>query len=315
VSYTVGLRSETSNEKDMYLISEIQPTAVMPPPRNLWSVAGGLTVSELAMEHTSEALAFLSERPLHTFAMAGFIRDNGLESPQNRGSFYAFRGQGGRLEGIALIGHAVLFETRTDAAIKAIAGLARRYPKAYIVLGEEMKVERFNYYYSRCCGTSQVTSREILFELKWPLETHIGMPGLRLATLEDLREVVLAHAQFAVEDRGINPLQGQVFGFVRRCARRIKRRRTWIWSEDGKLRFKADAVTQTPDVAYLEGIWTHPDFRGKGYGLRCLSQLTRALLSESRSVCLIVSADRTTAQSFYLKAGFKPIGHYESIYL
>ncbi len=34
----------------------------------------------------SEALSFLAQRPLHTVYMASLIRDNGVESPLNRGT-------------------------------------------------------------------------------------------------------------------------------------------------------------------------------------------------------------------------------------
>jgi hypothetical protein len=37
-------------------------------------------------EFEAEVLDFLSERPLHTVAMTGFIRDNGLVSELNRGT-------------------------------------------------------------------------------------------------------------------------------------------------------------------------------------------------------------------------------------
>ena len=40
----------------------------------------------------SEALSFLAQRPLHTVYMASLIRDNGVESPLNRGRLYSYRG-------------------------------------------------------------------------------------------------------------------------------------------------------------------------------------------------------------------------------
>ena len=45
----------------------------------------------LGNEHKSEALNFLSARPLHTFVMASWIADNGVVSPLNRGNFYGYR--------------------------------------------------------------------------------------------------------------------------------------------------------------------------------------------------------------------------------
>ena len=62
----------------------------------------------LTQEFEAEVLDFLSERSMHTVTMAGFIRDNGLVSDLNRGTFYSCRNLQGKLEGVALIGQAML---------------------------------------------------------------------------------------------------------------------------------------------------------------------------------------------------------------
>src|SRR5689334_2357107 len=72
-------------------------------------VAGSLELLSSAKDKT-EALTFLATRPVHTVALRGFIRDNGLESSRNRGKFYGYRNCEGQLEGVALIGHATLVE-------------------------------------------------------------------------------------------------------------------------------------------------------------------------------------------------------------
>src|SRR5207247_10141889 len=69
-------------------------------------------VQPLSDEHKAETLDFLSVRPLHTFVMTGWVNDNGLVSPLNRGGFYGYRNPQGSLEGVALIGHTTLFETK-----------------------------------------------------------------------------------------------------------------------------------------------------------------------------------------------------------
>src|SRR5258706_13162532 len=102
-----------------------------------------LSIQPLRVGEESEVLAFLAERPLHTFVMAGHIRDNGLESPYNRGSFHACRDHRQRLEGVALIGHATLVEGRSYAALAAFARLPQIHPMARMILGEQDKVGYF----------------------------------------------------------------------------------------------------------------------------------------------------------------------------
>jgi len=291
-----------------------QSTVYAQPRRALWSLAGGLTVSQLRDRDTDEVIAFLSERPLHTFAMAGFIRDNGVVSPHNRGIFYSTRGREGQLDGIALIGHAVLFETRTDAAIHTFAVLTRRRSDAHLVLGDAMNVDRFESYYSKFESPRESTS-QVLMENRWPLPAFEPVPEFRQATAEELEPIAAAHSKLAFEERGVDPLASDPEGFRARCLRRIIYDRTWVWLDRQTVIFKADLIAQTPDVAYVEGVWANPQVRGKGIALRCVSQLTRFLLHRSRSVCLLVDERHGRVIEFYKRAGFRPVGKYRGLYL
>ena len=274
-----------------------------------------LMVEELRTEQETEVREFLGERPSHTFGMAGLIRSNGLVSPHNRGSFYGCRDKDGQLQGVAMIGRYILFETRSDAAIEAFARLAQESRSAHMLLGERGKVGTFWEYYGDGGQAARRYCREWLFELRWPVEVREAVPGLRLATLDDLALVVPAHAQTAFDESGIDPLAADPEGFRKRCSRRIEQGQTWVWVEDGRLMFKAEVLTDTPEVAYLEGVWVDPAERGKGVGLRCMSQLTRELLSRTASVCLLVNERFQQAQRFYKRAGYKIISHYDTIFL
>ncbi len=274
-----------------------------------------LTVEELRADQEAEVMEFLGLRPGHTFGMAGFIRTNGLVSPHNRGSFYACRDKDGQLQGVAMIGRYILFETRSDAAIEAFARLAQDCRSAHMLLGERGKVGTFWEYYGDRGQAARRYCREWLFELRWPVDVREAVPGLRLATLDDLDLVVPAHAQTAFDESGIDPLAADRQGFRKRCSRRIEQGQTWVWVEDGRLMFKAEVLTDTPEVAYLEGVWVGPAERGKGVGLRCMSQLTRELLSRTASVCLLVNERFQQAQRFYKRAGYKIISHYDTIFL
>jgi predicted GNAT family acetyltransferase len=262
----------------------------------------------------SEALTFLAQRPLHTVYMAGLIRDNGVESPLNRGSFYSYRGTRGDLEGIALLGHATLIEARTDSSLNAFARLAQQSTLPYLIRGEEDLVKRFwNQYETSGQGASRFC-RELLMELR-NAPAGPEVKGLRQATLNDLESVVKVNAEMAVAESGNDPLKRDPEGFRYRTARRITRGRNWIWMEDGKLLFKADIIAETPDVVYLEGIYVDPSERGKGYGSRGLSQLSRKLLRRTCSICLTLNASKEKTKHFYGKAGYALRSYYDTIYL
>jgi ribosomal protein S18 acetylase RimI-like enzyme len=274
-----------------------------------------VTVSRLVNKDQAEVLAFLEERPAHTFGMVGFIKTNGIVSAHNRGSFYACRDEEGQLEGVALIGRYILLETRTDAAIEGFARLAKEFGGAHMVLGEQDSVETFWRYYEDGGQAPRRFCREMLLEQRLPVEVPQPVPGLRLATLCDLELVVPAHAQSAFDESGIDPLQVDPEGFRQRCARRIRQGQTWVWIEDGRLIFKAEVITDTSLVTYLEGVWVDPRDRGKGNGSRCMSQLGRIFLMRSSSVCLLVNEKAECAIAFYERAGYKFIGYYDTVFL
>jgi ribosomal protein S18 acetylase RimI-like enzyme len=287
----------------------------IPNLTNTATTAGASRVSPLTPTREDEALAFLAERPAQTFAMAGWIRENGAVSPHNRGTFFASRNEAGQLDGIALIGHNTLFEARSESALNAFAEVALNCPNVFRVLGEWDKVDRFMEPFSRQGRSVRLECSEHLFEKRWPVEILDPIIGLRLATPAELDLVAPVHAQMSFEECGVNPMEKDPTGFRLRCARRIQNAKTFVWVEAGRLMFKAEIVAETPEVVYLEGIWVNPEERGKNYGQRCLSQLVRDLLNRAPSVILMVNQKFERALNFYQKAGFKFINYMDTVYV
>lgn len=262
----------------------------------------------------SEALAFLAHRPLHTVFMASLIRDNGVESPLNRGRLYSYRGSRGYLEGIALLGHATLIEARTESSLSAFARLAQQSSLPYLIRGEEDVVKKFWRQYGKSGQGASRVCRELLMEqVTAPLVEPVN--GLRLARLADLESVVRVNAEMAQAESGSDPLKRDPDGFRARTARRISLGRNWVWIKDGKLLFKADIIAETPQVIYLEGVYVDPGERGKGHGSTCLSQLGQILLRRTESICLTLNASKEKTKSFYGKAGYTLRSYYDTIYL
>ena len=271
-------------------------------------------VEELDDNEQTEVLDFLAQRPIHTVFMASLIRDNGLVSPQNRGSFYACRDSQGRLEGVALLGHATLIETRTENSISVFACLARNCQNAYLIRGERDAINSFWKHYAGAAQEPRLVCGEQLFKLDEPSPSFEAVE-LRQATLNDLDKVLAVNASMALEEGGISPLQRDPVGFRHRTARRIDQGRVWVWIQDGRLIFKADVVGETPQVAYLEGVHVHAEERQKGYGLRCLTQLSSILFTGCQSICLTVNERNKKAAGLYTKAGYQFHSNYETIYL
>src|SRR5438067_2412440 len=271
------------------MLSIMEETAFLPEPQVT------LEVSELEETETNEVIAFLSERPIHTVCMVGMIRDNGLTSEHNRGTFYGCRNSEGRLEGVALIGHATLIETRTRGAIRELALTAQIHSRLHMMMAEQEKVEEFWNHYADDGQPMRLACRELLFELNRAVETSSKVERLRLATLDDLDLIAPVHAGMAEAESGINPLETDREGFLSRCSRRIGKNRVWVLVEDGELIFKADVQAETPEIIYLEGVYINPKFRGTGLARRCFTQLCGSLLKRTRSLCVLTNEDNETS--------------------
>jgi len=284
-------------------------------PRLALAPSESRPIQLLKGEHEVEVLDFLSAYPLLTFVMTGWIKDNGLVSPLNRGNFYAYRNRRGELEGVALIGHITMFEANSSDAIAAFAGLTQNCPSAYAVLGEKQRVSRFMSCYTQEAPPPRLFCRELLFEQRSRQPLDGLVPSLRRATPEELDLVVPVHAQMFLEETGVNPLERDPSGFRQRCARRIQQGRVWVCVEDGRLLFKADVISDLAEVNYLEGVYVTPESRGKGFGSRCMRQLGNVLLTHTKSVCLLSKEEKSAAQACFLKAGYKLREYYETVYL
>ena len=291
-----------------------QPQHKRVDPQHTRVASQRLRVAPLAQGHGPAALAFLSERPVDNVIMSGFIRDNGVVSPQNRGRFFGCWNTSGALEGVALLGRGVSFDSRSDAATELFAALARKSPAPHMLMGESNQVRSFWGHYAPA-GVAPRKLRDVtILEQRRPFADCEDVRGLRPARPDEADEVTALHAEMVREETGTDPMRTEPDDFRLRCLRRIELMRTWVWSEGGPVVFKAEVVAETPEVAYVEGVYVSPDERGKGYGRRCLSQMGRQLLSRVHTVCLFADEENRRARDFYLSVGYRPASRYNILY-
>ena len=271
-------------------------------------------VSRLSTGDEPNVLAALSTPSLTNVIMSGFIRDNGLDSPLNRGCFYACHDERKNLTGIALIGHTTLLETFDEGAIQAFANVARETPTKHLLIGEHNAVLQFWNDYA-VGGESPRLIHPILFLQRCDqFNKYQPVEGLRLATKKDLEHVVRAQAAMAFETSGVDPLKKDPAGFRERYLRRIEKKRVWVLMKDGQLVFKTDVTSESEDVAYLEGVYVRPEERGKGLGGICLQAIGHILLQRKKAIYLFVEQDNMRLQSFYFNLGFSIGGYYDLLY-
>ena len=262
-----------------------------------------------------EVLAALAVPTLTNVVMAGFIRDNGLVSPQNRGHFYVCRNERNKLEGVALIGHSILFEAFTENAIEGFATIARQEAATHLLMGEHNAVQRFWSYYAGEGQSPRHVCPVLFMRRDEQFQQRQDVPGLRLAKPEDLEPVVRAQAAMAFETSGVDPLRKDPVGFRQRYLRRIDKNRVWVLMKNRQLIFKLDVITSTPAATYIEGVYVSPEERGKGLGQTCLTEVGRKFLEQTKAIHLFVENENTRTTAFYSRLGFNVAGQYDLLYI
>lgn len=262
-----------------------------------------------------EALDFLARRPLNTVILSGWIREHGVVNPLNRGHFFGCRDSYGDLTGIALVGRNTFFEAHSDESIRAFAECMRACPDARMVFAEEEQLTRFWNHYVRNGESPRLSSGKLLISICRAPNNANDDVGLSLATGAELDQIVAAHAELVLSETGIDPLESDADGFRIRCARRVEQGRVWVWMKSGRLIFKTDVVSLTPEAVYIEGLWVNPDERRKGISRLGLFSLCRRLLTGSNAICGFVDKNNSVARSLYCAAGFVETDKYAKIYL
>ena len=273
-----------------------------------------LGLSSILPGNEGEVLTALSAPSLTNVIMSGFVRDNGLVSALNRGRFYACRNQQNKLEGVALIGHTILFEAFNEAAIQAFATLARREQSPNLLMGEHTAVQKFWNYYAEKEQSPRLICPVLFLRRSEPFHENRSLQDLRPATQSDLEHVVRAQAAMALETSGVDPLKKDPVGFRNRYLRRIEKGRVWVLMKNNRLVFKTDIIADTPEATYIEGVYVSPEERGKGIGRDCVSALGRIFLQHTRAMYLFVEQENTRTHSFYLNLGFNVGGQYDLLY-
>ena len=143
----------------------------------------------------------------------------------------------------------------------------------------------------------------------------VGGTGLRQATTSDLDLLVPSCAAAHHEELGVDPLRRDPSGFVWRTRSQVEEGRSWLWAEDGVIRFKAEASAWTPEVVQLQQVWTDPHARGQGFAARALRDLIRLLLADTPTVCLFVRAENAAAIRLYQSVGMHHVLDYRSVLL
>ncbi|MFN7946675.1 MAG: hypothetical protein U0Z53_15090 [Blastocatellia bacterium] len=275
-------------------------------PFALPSIARQCAVRALSNHDYERVMTLLGHNPIYSIHLRGMIEDYGLTHPAHRGRFFGYY-EDDWLAGVALLGHALLVFTEPDSEEDAFRHFAQMaadtWTEGHFIYGPRLQVEAFwQHLFPWGYETRLVNNHHFYVCHHSPLRP--ARLQLQPATLCELEAVLRVQAEMVIEECGIDPREKDPQGFRRRVSERILRQRTWVRMENGEVIFKAELASETPEVIYLEGIWTHPSQCLSELPRHCLTELIWRLFKQRAGLSLLAEASIESEICLLTEAGF-----------
>jgi predicted GNAT family acetyltransferase len=218
------------------------------------------------------------------------------------------RKRDGTVRGVIYYGAQLVVAADESAALDAFAIETRKYPGLRSFVGPKRAVDGiWNRVKTWHRAPVLVREHQPIYAL-WPqsIEAYDDV-AVRLARADEAELVADNSARMILGELGYDP-RGQRATFVAGVRRAIEFGTWWVWVVDNELRFQCNIGARTPVTAQLQGVWTPPQVRGRGYATKALAAISRRLLAENPTVSLYVNDFNTEALALYDRVGYTRVG-------
>lgn len=141
-------------------------------------------------------------------------------------------------------------------------------------------------------------------------------PGVRRVRADELDAYLVAAVDMFIGEVGVDPRAGDGGrGYRRRVAALIAAGRAFARFEHGRVVFKAEVGAQSPAVGQIQGVWVHPEWRGRGLGTAGTAAVAGAVVAGGRTASLYVNAYNTVARAAYARVGFRQVATFATVLL
>lgn len=141
-------------------------------------------------------------------------------------------------------------------------------------------------------------------------------PGVRQVRLSEIDAYLVAAIDMFIGEVGVDPRLGDGGrGYRGRVANLISTGRAWARFEHGEVVFKAEVGSQSRSVSQIQGVWVHPERRGRGLGTGGTATLAAVIVGTGRIASLYVNDFNTVARATYSRIGFREVGAFATVLL
>lgn len=140
-------------------------------------------------------------------------------------------------------------------------------------------------------------------------------PLVRRVRPDEFDVLLPACVAMFTEEVGVSPELGDGGALYRsRVAELIRIGRSYARIEGGRVVFKAEIGAVTPHACQIQGVWVHPDLRGRGHAVSGMAAVVKHALDYfAPLVSLYVNDYNAPARAAYRRAGFVEVGTFMSV--
>ncbi|MGH7740592.1 MAG: GNAT family N-acetyltransferase [Candidatus Eiseniibacteriota bacterium] len=280
---------------------------------------GALETRRLVSADLVETFAFLDGDPvLNVYLLAVLMRDS---LGPTRNEFWAVR-RGGRMAAMVMIGTVSGSVLPVGADAPALERLAaavmdRRgvLPRRFQVIGMRDATGPLLAAFARAAFAPRLEREQVYMSVeRGRLERSEPLSELRTATPEDYALIEDSGALLRAEELEEDPRISDPRAYARRVEEECRDGFTFLWRTREGLRFRASVSARTADAAQISGVYTPPEWRGRGFATRGVGELCRRMFEQSRHACLFVNDTNAPALAVYRRLGFLPVARWRSAF-
>ncbi|MEN3301502.1 GNAT family N-acetyltransferase, partial [Pseudonocardia sp.] len=102
-------------------------------------------------------------------------------------------------------------------------------------------------------------------------------------------------------------------GYRARVAELVSAGRAFARFEDGEVVFKAEIGALSSRVGQIQGVWVHPDRRGRGLGMMGTAAVAARLAAIGKISSLYVNGFNHRARATYDRIGFQQVASFATV--
>ena len=163
----------------------------------------------------------------------------------------------------------------------------------------------------RLRGLEPLEMREQVMMAATALRPEEGMlpAGFRLrsANPRDMPWLLETHAAMCREDLGVDQVAKNRVGYERYFLDLIAGDQVTVGEDAGVRVYKSEVALKSPQAWLVEGVYTLPEARGRGFARAAMAAVAEAAATQSKLACLYVHLSNVPAINVYRRVGFQDV--------